>query len=56
MKKMPIKPKTQKEQVDSLWDFVHNHLWSRLTFLDWQVKFLIALVLVLLGVVLANAF
>lgn len=54
MKKMPTKPKTQKAQIDTLWDFVHNHLWSRLTFLGWQVNFLIALVLVLLAVLLAR--
>ena len=56
MKPKISKPETQKAQIDSLWATVHNHVLTRLSYLDWQIKFLIALVLVLLGVVLANSF
>lgn len=50
--KTPEKPKTQKAQIDSLWDAMHNHLWHRVDFLNWQVGFLVLLVIALLTVVL----
>ena len=49
------KPKTTKAQVAALWDLTHNHVLTRLAYLDWQIKFLIVLVLGLLGVILARS-
>lgn len=51
-RKIPEKPKTQKAQINALWDFTYNHLWTKLNFLDWKVNFLMLLVIALLTVVL----
>ena len=51
---MDEKPETQEEQISVLWDTVHNCVLTKLSYLDWQVKFLIVLVLTLLGVALAS--
>ena len=48
------KPKGHKEQLDMLWDVVTNHMWTKLSFLDWKVNFLMLLVIALLTVVLMN--
>ena len=40
----PKKPDSLEEKVDNLWDMVHNHLWSKMTYLDWKVTFLTVLV------------
>ena len=48
------KPKGQKAQVDALWDMVTNHMWTKLTFLDWKVNFLVILVIAMLAVVLTK--
>lgn len=46
------KPETPEEQIDALWTFVHNHLWTKVTFLDWKMNFMVAIVLALLAVAL----
>lgn len=55
----PEKPKTQREQVDTLWDIVANHLWHKMYWLDIKLNFLlafIAVILTLLGLVLGLVF
>lgn len=37
------KPPTQKEQIDSLWDVVTNHVLTRLKFHDMMLWGLVAL-------------
>jgi len=46
------KPEGHQEQLDALWDIVTNHIWTKLTYLDWQVKFLVLLNIALITVIL----
>jgi len=48
------KPTGHRQQLDALWDIVTNHMWTKLTFLDWQVKFLVLLVIALLAMLVAK--
>lgn len=51
------KPKTQKEQVDLIWDFLFNHLNHKVKFLDTKITFilsLLAILMVLIAIALAR--
>ena len=55
--KKPQKPKTMREQVDSLWETVINDYWHRLYWMDKQQKFImgfLTIIVVLLAVLLAT--
>jgi len=57
MKLYKEKPKTVKGQVDCLWDTVHNHLVTKVSMLDIQLKFILAflgLLLALMAIVLSK--
>ena len=59
MIKIPQKPKTQKGQMDTLWDIVCNHLLHEVSMNKTISKFMMgfqALILALLAVVLAILF
>ena len=45
------KPKTQKEQVDLIWDFLFNHLAHKIRFLDLKVAFILAFLTLVLGLI-----
>ena len=50
--KKPKKPETLEEQVEALWNTVHNHLWSKVNLLDWKLNFLVLLNIALITVIL----
>jgi len=57
--KLPTKPKTQKGQIDMLWEACFNHLPTRLKWVDTKVSFILgftALILGLLGVLVYGVF
>ena len=47
--KVPEKPKTQKEQISMLWDAVFNHLFTAQHWQDVMLKFVLALLVVIIG-------
>lgn len=46
---IPKKPETQKEQISMLWDFVTNHIFTRVCTHDMKINF----ILILTGLILA---
>lgn len=54
--KMPDKPKTQKAQIDMLWDACFNHIPSKLKWMNLKINMVLtfgAFALALLGIVIA---
>jgi len=43
------KPKTQKEQVDLIWDFLFNHLVHKIKFIDLKIGFILAFLTLMLA-------
>lgn len=55
---MPEKPIGMEEQVDTMWDVLHNHVLTQLNFLGLKVSFalgFLALILALLGVLIIKS-
>jgi len=57
--KIPEKPKTQKAQIDMIWDAVFNSIAHRLKWQDLKITFILGfmvLVLAFMGLMMAWAF
>ena len=49
------KPKTQKEQIETMWEFLFNDCWHRLKWQDIKINFILAfmgIVLTLLALIM----
>ena len=55
---LPEKPKTQKAQIDALWDIVTNHMLSRLSWQDKKMTFILGLqglIIALMGILISKS-